>query len=417
MTPPTETSLPTLPTPGDGGGAAQPATPASMPATAAAAASFGLPPAPYGTTRGCVGSGCRPPSRSQRGGSTRASFLRNESGGSGGGAAGSRGGSGIHGGGRPAFGLGLRSSDSIDSLDSGHSSDDSTRSVDSLTSEDLLALDTAKRGPSGKAAAAAATVLKSPPSMDTRERAPVEATAGVPAAAASTVVSSSTPASLVAARAALPLRRLNHISFTVREPEATATFFEAVLGYTRIVRPRSFDPAGIWLGWGVDRWGRGEPSGLQVHLIAGRPLARPVDVQSDRDHLSFEADDVEAVAACLRDRGIPFLDEVFPSEGLRQLFFHEPSSHIMVEVCNCQHFAVVPLAPPPPRGCPLPSSSVLPSVAVAESVYPTDTTAVNIAATTSAAAAVTAVTAVTVGASALPAGTPSGGAAAVRAAP
>lgn len=322
MAPPTEASLPAPPTPDDGGGAARPATRASMPATAALASKYGPPHAPHGATGGCVGCGSRPPSRSQRGGAPRGGFLRNESGGSdgsGGGCGASRGGSGVSGDGRPAFGRGRRSSNSVDSLDSGHSSDDSARSVDSVTSVDLLALGTTKRGPSDKAAAAAAAVRESPPSIDTRESAPVQTAARVPATAALTADSISPPPSLVAARAALPLRRLNHISFTVREPEATATFFETVLGYTRIVRPRSFNPAGIWLGWGVNRWGSGEPAGLQVHLIAGHPLARPADVKSERDHLSFETDDVDVVAACLRDRGIPFLDEVFPSEGLRQV--------------------------------------------------------------------------------------------------
>lgn len=327
MAPPTGASMSSaLAHGGAGGAAARPGPPAPVAATAAAAAASSL--VPVGAAGSSVSCGCRPPPRSPRGGVSGGGFFKSNIGGRGGG------GGGVSGGGRPASGRGLCASDSIDSLDSGHTSDDSSRSVDSVTSVDVLALGTAKGGPADKVAAAVAGVLVPFPSEDTRTDAPVvaapvaaEAAAAVTTTTTTTVAALPPTASLVAARAALPLRRLNHISFTVQDPEATAAFFEAVLGYTRIVRPRSFDPAGIWLGWGVpsaDQWaGQGRfgvaLSGLQVHLIAGRPLSRPADVQSDRDHLSFEADDVEAVAACLRARGISYIDEVFPHEGLRQV--------------------------------------------------------------------------------------------------
>lgn len=214
---------------------------------------------------------------------------------------------GVGGGRRPA---GLRScirpSESIESLD-GHLSDDSARSVDSLTSVDPLTLGDAIDHVGDKEAALKASAVSTVPAPAPRV---VEPAAAAPL-----------PPFLVAARASLPLRRLNHISFTVASPTATAAFFCDVLGYARIARPRSFDPSGIWLGWGVPVGGgvSGVCPDLQVHLIAGRPLDRPADVQSDRDHLSFEADDVEAVADCLRARGIPFIDEVFEHEGLRQV--------------------------------------------------------------------------------------------------
>lgn len=413
MAPPTGVSMSSALTPGGAGGAAaRPGPPAPVAATAAAAASSPL--VPGGAAGSSVSCGCRPPPRSPRGGVSGGGCFKSNIGGRGGG------GGGVSGGGRPASSRGLRASDSIDSLDSGHTSDDSSRSVDSVTSVDVLALGTAKGGLADKVAAAVAGVPVSFPPVGTRPDAPVVA-APVAAEAAAAVTTTTTTvaalpptASLVAARAALPLRRLNHISFTVQDPEATAAFFEAVLGYTRIVRPRSFDPAGIWLGWGVppaDQWaGQGRYgvalSGLQVHLIAGRPLSRPADVQSDRDHLSFEADDVEAVAACLRDRGISYIDEVFPHEGLRQLFFHEPSSRIMIEVCNCQHFAVVPLATPPAHGGSEEQASP-PLSTAATNARPSDTTAAHVtSAAATAATAAAAVTAVAVGASALPIGTP-----------
>lgn len=236
------------------------------------------------------------------------------------------------------FRVGLRASESIESFD-GHLSDDSTRSVESITSVDgrplgVLRVDNG----SGSAAASkvsASAVLPSPGAPVVK----APATAAPPSS------------SLVAARAVLPLRRLNHISFTVASPAATANFFCDVLGYTRIVRPRSFDPSGIWLGWGVpvSGGGGGVYPGLQVHLIAGRPLDRPADVQSDRDHLSFEADDVEAVAQCLRARGIHFKDEAFEHEGLRQVrvisLVVMPGSHTgRAIVCG-------PIAPRVPHCC------------------------------------------------------------------
>lgn len=65
-----------------------------------------------------------------------------------------------------------------------------------------------------------------------------------------------------------------------------------------VKRPDSFTFEGSWL----------LGSGIGIHLIQGHPPARPEDINPQRDHISFHADDVEEVARSLRELDIPFVE-------------------------------------------------------------------------------------------------------------
>eukprot|EP00871_Galdieria_phlegrea_P003904 jgi/Galph1/4514/GphlegSOOS_G3192.1 len=125
----------------------------------------------------------------------------------------------------------------------------------------------------------------------------------------------------------LPIRSLNHVSFAVPEPTKTGHFFCKVLGF-RVVRRPNFSFDGVWL----------YNYGIQIHLIKGIALDRPMLLQPNTDHISFQADDLNSLQKRLETLNIPYIVETFEEEGLRQLFFKESSSGIMIEICNCEVF-------------------------------------------------------------------------------
>ncbi|EME30733.1 uncharacterized protein Gasu_19720 [Galdieria sulphuraria] len=130
-------------------------------------------------------------------------------------------------------------------------------------------------------------------------------------------------------KGALSIRSLNHVSFSVPEPVKTGRFFCDILGF-RVVRRPNFNFDGIWL----------YSYGIQIHLIQGTALERPNTLKPNTDHISFEADDLTNIQNHLDSFNIPYLLESHETEKLRQLFFKEPHSGIMIEICNCEVFPV-----------------------------------------------------------------------------
>jgi catechol 2,3-dioxygenase-like lactoylglutathione lyase family enzyme len=130
-------------------------------------------------------------------------------------------------------------------------------------------------------------------------------------------------------KGALSIRSLNHVSFSVPEPVKTGKFFCEILGF-RVVRRPNFNFDGIWL----------YSYGIQIHLIEGAALERPNILKPNTDHISFEADDLTSIQNKLDALNVPYLLEYHERENLRQLFFKEPHSGIMIEICNCEVFPV-----------------------------------------------------------------------------
>lgn len=111
-------------------------------------------------------------------------------------------------------------------------------------------------------------------------------------------------------------------------PSNTAAFFEQVLGFRRLRRPPSFDSFdGAWL-CGL---------GMEVHLIQQRTnisdrIANELDPRAD--HISFLTPDIDLVSCELRKRNVKYVQNEFEADAIRQLFFREPSSGILIEVSD-----------------------------------------------------------------------------------
>jgi len=141
-----------------------------------------------------------------------------------------------------------------------------------------------------------------------------------------------TPATITALNfPPLPLVQVNHVSYAVPSPLITARFFEKVLGFKRLRRPLSFetDFDGAWL-CGL---------GMEVHLIqetenAPSPPSSPTTKTLDprANHISFLTENIDTVIVALKRRNVSF--EEFAPDDIRQLFFKEPSSGILIEISD-----------------------------------------------------------------------------------
>lgn len=133
----------------------------------------------------------------------------------------------------------------------------------------------------------------------------------------------------------LPLVQVNHVSYAVRSPLITARFFEKVLGFKRLRRPLSFETTfdGAWL-CGL---------GMEIHLIQETENAPPSPPSSPTasnnntldpraNHISFLTENIDDVILALKCRNVAFQE--FAPDNIRQLFFKEPASDILIEISD-----------------------------------------------------------------------------------
>ncbi|PAN39329.1 hypothetical protein GQ55_7G228200 [Panicum hallii var. hallii] len=153
-----------------------------------------------------------------------------------------------------------------------------------------------------------------------------------------------------AAGPALPLVRLNHVSFQCASVEESAAFYQRVLGFQLVTRPASLDFGGAWL----HRYGMG------IHLLQrgsdpdAPPVARPpAAINPKGNHISFQCADMGLMKARLGDMRLEFVAaRVRDGETVvEQLFFHDPDGN-MIEICDCEKLPVVPLADAASAGLP-----------------------------------------------------------------
>uniref|UniRef100_A0A7N0U0W8 VOC domain-containing protein n=1 Tax=Kalanchoe fedtschenkoi TaxID=63787 RepID=A0A7N0U0W8_KALFE len=136
-----------------------------------------------------------------------------------------------------------------------------------------------------------------------------------------------------------PLRitSLNHISIGCKSIDKSIDFYENVLGFFPVKRPRSFDFEGAWLfNYGVG-----------IHLIQSEdPVNFPKvgHINPKDNHISFQCGSMEAVEAKLKQMGIEYVKGRVEEGGIHidQVFFHDPDG-TMIEICNCNVLPVVPL--------------------------------------------------------------------------
>jgi len=111
--------------------------------------------------------------------------------------------------------------------------------------------------------------------------------------------------------------------------------YSAVLPRPGLRRRPSFDFEGAWLF--------APHSSIALHLIKGTPPPRSSTIDPKADHVSFETEDLDAVEAMLKRKGIEYMRQsIIEEDGIRvsQIFFHDPENN-MIEVCNCHDLPVV----------------------------------------------------------------------------
>ncbi|KAF8702848.1 hypothetical protein HU200_032683 [Digitaria exilis] len=148
---------------------------------------------------------------------------------------------------------------------------------------------------------------------------------------------------------ALPLVRLNHVSFQCASVEASVHFYQRVLGFGLVKRPASLDFEGACCKAGCD-----QPQG-QPHFIPGD---HPGSFRARRYYkftalltrcafagVVMQCTDMGLVKARLRDMKLDFVAaRVRDGETVvEQLFFHDPDGN-MIEICDCEKLPVIPLA-------------------------------------------------------------------------
>ena len=109
-------------------------------------------------------------------------------------------------------------------------------------------------------------------------------------------------------------RAIHHVSINVPDPEAALRFYVDVLGLTERTDRPDFGIGGAWLDAG----------GQQVHLIQGEA---PANIGQ---HFALAFDDLDAVIAELRDRGVEVSDAMAFGPN-RQAVTHDPAGN-MVEL-------------------------------------------------------------------------------------
>jgi catechol 2,3-dioxygenase-like lactoylglutathione lyase family enzyme len=105
---------------------------------------------------------------------------------------------------------------------------------------------------------------------------------------------------------------IHHVSINVTDTTSAVEFYTSVLGLTvRDDRP-DFSFAGAWL----------DLAGQLVHLLE-------IDMPDDRgQHFAIGVDDIDAVVAEIRGRGVTISDPKPVGSG-RQSFLHDPSGNLV----------------------------------------------------------------------------------------
>lgn len=115
---------------------------------------------------------------------------------------------------------------------------------------------------------------------------------------------------------------LHHISLATIDAEATARFYETVVGMKRISRPE-FSFGGAWLYHPQGDW--------QIHLIEREDVnGLPEIIDTLAPHFALEVEDLDLVEARLKEHGIAYKRKR-NAAGFEQIFFHDPDGN-MIEI-------------------------------------------------------------------------------------
>ena len=128
------------------------------------------------------------------------------------------------------------------------------------------------------------------------------------------------------------IRKLDHVSFLVRDVERSRRFFTQVLGLRELPRPSSIKNPGAWL--------TNDEHSFEVHLIgeaeAGRvtqthtPYRRDEMATGHGSHPAFELENLEAAIHHLRDLNVEIVGGPRPrGDGVQQIFICDPDGHLI----------------------------------------------------------------------------------------
>jgi catechol 2,3-dioxygenase-like lactoylglutathione lyase family enzyme len=137
------------------------------------------------------------------------------------------------------------------------------------------------------------------------------------------------PAKLVHMPAAsIRVRQIDHVTFVVRDLEASRAFYEGVLGMECVPRP-AFSFPGLWF----------QAGSTQIHLILEHPESGPAGVQrtggggtalSRTHHIAFEVDEAKPAIARLTELGIPIVSgPKFRPDGPTQFYVLDPDGNLI----------------------------------------------------------------------------------------
>jgi catechol 2,3-dioxygenase-like lactoylglutathione lyase family enzyme len=126
------------------------------------------------------------------------------------------------------------------------------------------------------------------------------------------------------------VRQIDHVTFVVRDVEASRRFYVGVLGMNEVGRP-AFSFGGAWFQAGatlihlIEEHDRSGPAGYPVEVL----------VRSSRNHhVAFAVEDAHEAARQLKAQGFPLLDDAkLRPDGAVQVFVVDPDNHV-IELCS-----------------------------------------------------------------------------------
>ena len=120
------------------------------------------------------------------------------------------------------------------------------------------------------------------------------------------------------AERAIEITGLNHYAISVSDLSTSLSFYEGILGLSRIKRP-DFDFAGAWLDSG---------NGIEIHLIEDVDKV-PFEMSGTRSlHFAFSVRDIYVCRNFLISKGIMIQKDIkHRPDGALQMFISDPDGY------------------------------------------------------------------------------------------
>jgi catechol 2,3-dioxygenase-like lactoylglutathione lyase family enzyme len=126
--------------------------------------------------------------------------------------------------------------------------------------------------------------------------------------------------------APIRVRQIDHVTFVVRDLEASRAFYEGILGMKCVPRP-TFNFAGLWF----------QAGNTQIHLILQHPESGPAGASlaeglaiSRTHHVAFEVDEAKPAIERLNELGVPIVSgPKFRPDGPTQFYVLDPDGNLI----------------------------------------------------------------------------------------